>query len=47
MSVEIEADGKALQTTKLGDSYRVRPGEIIGGKGLLRSRLASIVAEYE
>lgn len=36
MSVEIEADGQALQATKLGDTYRVRPGEIIEGDGALR-----------
>ncbi|MFC6965100.1 hypothetical protein ACFQL7_28225 [Halocatena marina] len=47
MSVEIEPDGQALTATKLGDTYRVRPGELIEGEGALRSRLASIVAEYE
>ncbi|WP_248910776.1 hypothetical protein [Halocatena marina] len=47
MTVEIEPDGQALAATKLGDTYRVRPGEIIEGEGALRSRLASIVAEYE
>lgn len=47
MTVEIEPDGQALAVTKLGDSYRVRPGEVIDGEGALRSRLASIVAEYE
>lgn len=46
MTVEIEADGKALSVTKLGDSYRVRPGEVIEGEGALRSRLTSIVAEF-
>lgn len=47
MAVEIEPDGQALQATKLGDTYRVRPGEIIKGDGALRSQFASIVDEYE
>lgn len=47
MAVEIEPDGKALQTTKLGDTYRVRPGKIIEGDGALRPQLEPIVAEYE
>ncbi len=47
MAVEIEPDGQILQATKLGDTYRVRPGEIIEGDGALRSRLAPIVDEYE
>lgn len=46
MSVEIEADGQALQATKLGDIYRVRPGEIIEGDGALRPQLSSIVHEF-
>lgn len=47
MSVEVEPDGQALAATKLGDTYRVRPGEIIKGDGALRSKLASIVDKYE
>lgn len=47
MAVEIESDGQALQATKLGDTYRVRPGEIIEGDGVLRSQLAPIVDEFE
>ncbi len=47
MTVESESDGQALQATKLGDTYRVRPGEIIKGDGALRAQLASIVDEYE
>ncbi len=47
MTVEIEPDGQALQAMKLGDTYRVRPGEIIEGDGALRAQLAPIVDEYE
>lgn len=47
MAVEIEPDGQALQATKLGDTYRVRPGELIEGDGALRSQLVPIVDEYE
>ncbi len=47
MTVESESDGQALQATKLGDTYRVRPGEIIEGDGALRAQLAPIVDEYE
>lgn len=43
MSVETEADGQALQATKLGDTYRVRPGEIIEGDGALRPQLSPLV----
>lgn len=46
MTVEIETDGQALQATKLGDTYRVRPGEIIDGDGALRSQLEPIVEEF-
>lgn len=46
MSVEIEPDGEALSVSKLGDSYRVRPGTVIEGEGALRGRLSSIVDEY-
>lgn len=47
MSVEVTSDGQALQATKLGDTYRVRPGEIIEGDGALHSKLSSIVDKYE
>jgi hypothetical protein len=46
MSVEIEADGQTLHVSKLGDTYRVRPGEIVAGDGALRARLATIVDEF-
>jgi hypothetical protein len=46
MTVEIEPDGDALSVSKLGDIYRVRPGEVIEGEGALRGRLSSIVDEY-
>ena len=46
MIVEIGPDGDTLTVSKLGDSYRVRPGEVVEGDGALRSRLSSLVDKY-
>lgn len=47
MQCEIESDGRTIRASKLGDSYRLTPGELIEGDGPLQSRLLQIVAEYE
>jgi hypothetical protein len=43
MTTEIEPDQRTIRATKLGDTYRVRPGEVLDGDGPLRSRLETIV----
>lgn len=43
MTTELEADDYTIRATKLGDTYRVRPGEVLDGDGPLRSRLEDIV----
>lgn len=47
MTTEVEADGQTIRTTKLGETYRVRPGEILDGDGALRSRLEDIVTSVD
>lgn len=44
MTTELEADGRTIRATKLGDTYRVRPGEVLDGDGPLLSRLEEIVS---
>ena len=43
MTTELESDQRTIRATKLGDTYRVRPGEVLDGNGPLRSRLETIV----
>lgn len=43
MNTEVESDGQTIQASKLGETYRVRPGEVIDGDGALRNRLEDIV----
>lgn len=43
MTTEIESDGRTIRAEKLGDTYRVRPGEVVNGDGALRTRLETIV----
>ena len=43
MTTEIEPDQRTIRATKLGDTYRLRPGEVLDGDGPLRSRLETIV----
>ena len=43
MTTELEADGQTIRATKLGETYRLRPGEVLDGDGALRSRLEEIV----
>jgi hypothetical protein len=44
MTTELEADGQTIRATKLGETYRLRPGTVLGGDGALRGRLEEIVA---
>ncbi|MFB6198589.1 MAG: hypothetical protein ABEI52_10035, partial [Halobacteriaceae archaeon] len=46
MTVEVESDGQTLRAAKLGEQYRVQPGEVIEGDGALRNRLESVVAQF-
>jgi hypothetical protein len=46
MTVEVEADGNTLRAEKLGEQYRVQPGQIVEGDGALRGRLESIVSQF-
>ena len=43
MTTELEADDRTIRATKLGDTYRVRPGEVLDGDGPLRNRLEELV----
>ena len=43
MTTELEADNRTICATKLGDTYRVRPGEVLDGDGPLRNRLEELV----
>src|SRR5699024_5237506 len=43
MTTELESDQRIIRATKLGDTYRVRPGEVLDGDGPLRSRLEELV----
>ena len=43
MTTELESDQRTIRATKLGDTYRVRPGEVLDGDGPLRSRLEELV----
>jgi hypothetical protein len=46
MNVEIEPDNQTITAEKLGESYRLQPGEIIDGDdGRYREKLEQIVAE--
>jgi hypothetical protein len=44
MTTNLEADGQTIRATKLGETYRLRPSEVLDGDGALRSRLEEIVA---
>jgi hypothetical protein len=46
MTVEVEAGGHTLRAEKLGEQYRVQPGQIVEGDGALRGRLKSIVSQF-
>jgi hypothetical protein len=43
MTTDLEVDGQTIRATKLGETYRLRPGEVLDGDGALRSRLEEIV----
>lgn len=43
MMVELGEEHQTLRAEKLGQSYRLRPGEVIAGEGALRDRLEDIV----
>jgi hypothetical protein len=43
MTTVLEADNQTIRATKLGETYRVRPGAVLEGDGALRSRLEEIV----
>ena len=43
VTTELESDQQTIRATKLGDTYRVRPGEVLDGDGPLRSRLEELV----
>jgi hypothetical protein len=43
MTTELESDQRTIRATKLGDTYRVRPGEVLDGDGPLQSRLEELV----
>jgi hypothetical protein len=45
MTVELGEEHQTLRAEKLGQSYRLRPGEIIAGEGALRDRLEDIVTD--
>jgi hypothetical protein len=46
MTVEIEPDNQTITAEKLGESYRLQPGEVIDGdEGRYREKLEQIVAE--
>jgi hypothetical protein len=47
MTTELGTDGRTIHATKLGETYRVRPGEVLTGDGALRSRLEEIVAAVD
>lgn len=47
MTTTVEADGRTIRATKLGETYRVRPGEILDGEGAFRSRLEEIVTTVD
>jgi hypothetical protein len=47
MATEIEADGQTVRASKLGETYRVQPGEVVEGDGALRSRLSEIAEAAE
>ena len=43
MTVEFNEENQTLRAEKLGQSYRLRPGKVIAGEGMLRDRLEDIV----
>ena len=44
MTTTLKDDTQTIRATKLGETYRVRPDEVLEGDGALRSRLEEIVA---
>lgn len=45
MTTELEDDDQTIRATKLGETYRLRPGEVLDGDGAFRNRLEEIVGE--
>lgn len=43
MTTALEDDNQTIRATKLGETYRVRPDEVLEGDGALRNRLEQIV----
>lgn len=43
MDTDIEDNGQIVRATKLGETYRVRPDEVVEGEGVLRNHLEEIV----
>lgn len=43
MTTALEGDNQTIRATKLGETYRLRPGEVLEGDGALRDRLEEIV----
>ncbi|MFC4989370.1 hypothetical protein [Saliphagus infecundisoli] len=47
MTTTIEDDNRTIRASKLGETYRVRPGEVLDGEGPFRSRLEDIVTDVQ
>ena len=47
MTTTLEDDSQTIRASKLGETYRLRPGEVLAGDGALRSRLEEIVAAVD
>ena len=45
MTVELDEENQTLHAEKLGQSYHLRPGEVLAGDGALRDRLEDIVTD--
>lgn len=47
MTTELESDATTVAASKLGTTYRLRPGEVLEGDGPHRGRLEELVADFE
>lgn len=45
MTTSLEDDSQTIRASKLGETYRLRPGDVLEGEGALRSRLEDIVTD--
>lgn len=45
MTTTLEDDNQTIRASKLGETYRLHPGDVFEGEGALRNRLKDIVAD--